>query len=78
LYVFVKLWNEVNPFNAKFDADEPEHVSWVLEHALERAAKFKIEGVTHSLTLGTVKNIIPAVASTNATIASICTNEAFK
>lgn len=53
----------------RMDTDDPEHIDWLFNHASRRAQEFKIEGVTWSLTQGVVKNIIPAIASTNAIIA---------
>jgi ubiquitin-activating enzyme E1 C len=61
-----------------FDGDDPEHVQWVFQRASERAARFDIPGVTLSFTQGVVKNIIPAIPSTNAVVAAACSVETLK
>jgi ubiquitin-activating enzyme E1 C len=76
-WAHVIAWEQENPF-PKLDNDDPEHITWLWKKALKRAEEFNITGVTYSLTQGVVKNIIPAIASTNAIIAASCCNEAFK
>ena len=61
-----------------FDSDDMEHISWVYNAAHERAQQFHIHGVTFQMTQGVVKNIIPAIASTNAVIAASTTSEVLK
>jgi ubiquitin-activating enzyme E1 C len=69
-YARIMSWTDEKPFGADtpIDGDDPAHIKWLFERALERAAKFGIQGVTYRLTQGVIKNIIPAVASTNACI----------
>jgi len=61
-----------------FDADKPRHMQWVFEAAAKRASAFGIEGVTLAHTKGVVKNIVPAIPSTNAIVASVCAQEVLK
>jgi len=75
-YCFQMEWNE--HFSRPVDKDSVEDITWIFEASKKRAAQFNIEGVTYKKTLGVVKNIIPAIASTNATISAACANETVK
>ncbi|KAK3547445.1 hypothetical protein QTP86_020865 [Hemibagrus guttatus] len=79
-YVRILQWPKETPFGdgVALDGDNPEHIQWVFQKSLKRAAEFSITGVTYRLTQGVVKRIIPAVASTNAVIAAACATEVFK
>ncbi|XP_032822542.1 NEDD8-activating enzyme E1 catalytic subunit isoform X1 [Petromyzon marinus] len=79
-YVRLLQWPKEQPFGdaVALDGDDPEHIQWVYQNSLARAAEFHITGVTYRLTQGVVKRIIPAVASTNAVIAAACATEVFK
>lgn len=77
-YVKVIQWPKENPFDCVIDGDDPNHINWIYEKSCERASQFNITGVTYRLVQGVIKNIIPAVASTNAVIAAQCATEVFK
>lgn len=76
-YARLIQWGKERP-NETFDGDVQEHVAWVYERAKIRAEAHEIEGVTYRHTLGVVKNIIPAIPSTNAIVAAACALEVFK
>ena len=76
-YALTVLFEKTFPIKS-FNADDLNDLQWLYEAAAARAETFKITGVTMQLTKGVSKRIIPAVASTNALIAAVMVNEAFK
>ncbi|KAL8424441.1 hypothetical protein Efla_001043 [Eimeria flavescens] len=76
-YCLVVQWVKDHP-NQQIDLDNPDHLAWLYEASKARAEQFGIEGVTYRLTTGVSKRIVPAVASTNAIIAAVLVQEAFR
>jgi ubiquitin-activating enzyme E1 C len=78
LWALMIEWPKVMGEARAPDMDSPADVRWLTETAEARARSFGIEGVSYSFTLGVAKNIIPAIASTNAMIAAQTVLEALK
>lgn len=86
-YAALIAWNEKVPFAdsdgqaVKYDTDNPDHMRWIMQVAQTRATEFHVTKggpLDMQKTMGVVKNIIPAIASTNALIAAAAANEALK
>ncbi len=75
-YIYLLKWKE--NFDRPVDKDSYDDVNWINIEAQKRADSYGIEGVNYSLTLGVIKNVIPAIASTNALIAASTCLEAIK
>ena len=71
-------WESKFGKGAKLDKDNPAHMQYICANAINRANEYNIPPPDYMLTMGVVKSIIPAIASTNALIAACCVNEAFK
>uniref|UniRef100_A0A8C9Y6N4 NEDD8-activating enzyme E1 catalytic subunit n=1 Tax=Sander lucioperca TaxID=283035 RepID=A0A8C9Y6N4_SANLU len=64
-YVRVLLWPKETPFGdgVILDGDDPEHIQWVYQRSLERAADFHITGVTYRLTQAACATEVFKIAS---------------
>lgn len=76
-YAYVITWEEKRK-GEKVDKDDPSHMQWICDEAMKRADTFGIPGVNYNLTMQVVKNIIPAIASTNALVSAACVTECWK
>lgn len=76
-WVMDVLWPKERP-NEKLDGDNDEHLEYVVKNANIHAKKFNLGEVTPFMARGVIKGIIPAIASTQAYVASVCTTEAIK
>lgn len=76
-YCLVVQWVKDHP-DQQIDLENPDHLAWLFEASKARAERFGIQGVTYRLTTGVSKRLVPAVASTNAIVAALLVQEAFR
>ncbi|KAI0989241.1 hypothetical protein GJ496_005628 [Pomphorhynchus laevis] len=76
-YCRIVQWPNENPFNTHEppDLDNDLHIQWLHNQSLSRARHYCIDQFSLAYTLGVLKNIVPAVSTTNAMIASLCVLE---
>lgn len=77
MWALLVAWPGAFPERA-CDKDCKADMDWLVARAQERAAEFSIGGVTFPFALGVAKNVIPAIAATNALTAAACTLEVLK
>lgn len=75
-YISIIEWKK--HFNRPVDTDSVDDIKWICDEAKKRGEEYGIFGIDMSLTLGVIKNVIPAIASTNAIIAAETVLEAIK
>lgn len=68
----------INHPDIEFDIDNMEHLEMITKDAKDHADKFGLSGIDSSFVTRVIKNTIPAIASTQAMIASVCVTEAIK
>ena len=80
-YAAISTWPEAHP-DKSVDNESLIHLEWIRKESEKRATEFGIQILPENNNTKYVqlilKNIIPAVSSTNALIASICCNEVVK
>lgn len=80
-FAAIVLWKESHE-ETPFDPDSHSHLQWIRGQAEKRALEYGISFDADESSARTVqrilKNIIPAISTTNAFIASVCCNEVVK
>uniref|UniRef100_A0A8C4NKN0 NEDD8-activating enzyme E1 catalytic subunit n=1 Tax=Eptatretus burgeri TaxID=7764 RepID=A0A8C4NKN0_EPTBU len=80
-YVRILQWPKEEPFGEKvvLDGDDPDHVQWVHQKSLERAAQYGITGITYRLTQGCLHTVpVPPPRVCVCVCVCVCVFSCFK